>query len=92
MKTLTSIEHNLKIAEPRFLYFIKGFNYELAQWVQYKGFEISDDQIFFIFKSSQNSLSFKVYAGININNIDFKLNAKSEQIYNYFKNLKYKNI
>lgn len=86
------IAHNLEIAKPNFLYFIVNINKEIAQWIQYKGVEVKDDQLFFCFKSSQNSLSFKVYAGVNVNDIFYLLQSKSNEIYEYFKQLKYQNI
>jgi hypothetical protein len=67
-------------------------NEELSRWIQYNGVEKDGSKIFFKFKSSQNSLSFKVYGGVNINDIYELLMGKSNEIYDYFKELKYNNI
>lgn len=89
---MKDISHNLEVAKPRFLYFIKNMSPELSQWIQYNGVEIDGSKIFFKFKSSQNSLSFKVYGGVNVNDVYYLLNGKSNEIYEYFRNLKYENI
>jgi len=86
------INHNLEVAKPNFLYFTKNMNQELSQWVQYNGVEQDGSKIFFKFKSSQNSLNFKVYGGVNVNNIYELLMGKSNEIYDYFKKLKYDNF
>jgi hypothetical protein len=86
------VEHNLEVAKPMFEYFIKNMNKELAQWIQYKGAEVDGSRLYFKFKSSQNSLSFKVYAGVNIGDIEMSLNIHSNEIYNYFKKIKYERI
>ena len=86
---MKDIKHNLEVAKPNFLYFIKNMDQELYQWIQYNGVEIEGSKIFFKFKSSQNSLNFKVYGGVNINDIYYLLRGKSNEIYDYFKKLKY---
>lgn len=86
------ISHNLEVAKPNFLYFIKNMNQELSQWIQYNGVDEDGSKIFFKFKSSQNSLNFKVYGGVNVSNIYELLSGKSNEIYNYFKMLKYNNL
>lgn len=83
------IEHNLKCAEPAFRKFIYNIDPLLSKWIQYTGTQIEGSQLYFTFKSSQNSLSFKVYAGVNIGNTEFLINAQSNEIYEYFKSLKY---
>jgi hypothetical protein len=85
------IEHNLKIAEPMFLYFINNMDTELSQWIHYNGVELEGSQIYFNFKSSQNSLSFKVYGGVNVNNSFFALKGKTNEVFEFFKKLKYEN-
>lgn len=90
---MRNITHNLNVATPRFKYFIENMNPELSQWIQYCGAEIEyESRIIFKFKSSQNSLSFAVYAGVNTGDIYFLLRAKSNEIYDYFRNLKYEII
>lgn len=59
-----NLEHYLNVSEKGFLFFIDNMNKELAQWMQYKRPIFERSHVFFEFKSSQNSLSFKVYAGI----------------------------
>lgn len=86
------IQHNLKVAEPIFLDFISNMSPELARWIQYDGWETDGHSVYFKFKSSQNSLNFKVYAGVDIGDIQFLLNASSNNIYEYFRKLKYDNI
>jgi hypothetical protein len=83
------INHNLEVAKPAFEFFVKNMNKELAQWIQYNGVEIDGSKIYFKFKSSQNSLNFKVYAGVNVGNIDTLLLAKTNEIYSYFRTIKY---
>ena len=58
---------------------------ELSQWIQYNGVEIDGSKIFFKFKSSQNSLNFKVYGGVNMNDIYRLLMGKSNEIYDFFR-------
>lgn len=89
---MKTIYHNLDVAEPKFLYFIKNMDMELSQWIQYNGVEIDDDKIFFTFKSSQNSLNFKVYGGVNTEDVYYNLRGKFNKIYDFFENLKYENF
>jgi len=89
---IRDINHNLEVAKPNFLYFTKNMNQELSQWIQYNGVEKDGSKIFFKFKSSQNSLNFKVYGGVDVNNIYELLSGKSNEIYEYFKKLKYDNF
>ena len=89
---IEDIKHNLEVAKPPFLFFIKNMNPELSKWIQYKGIEANERGIFFKFKSSQNSLSFEVYGGVNMPTIEDKLNCQTNYIYEYFRKLKYDNI
>jgi hypothetical protein len=89
---MRDINHNLEVAKPNFLYFTKNMNQELSQWIQYNGVEKDGSKIFFKFKSSQNSLNFKVYGGVDVNNTYELLSGKSNEIYEYFKKLKYDNF
>jgi len=89
---MQKIEYYLQISEPMFLFFIKNMGSELSQWIQYKGAEIEGDKIYFNFKSSQNSLSFKIYAGLNTNNSFYLLKGKTIEISNFFSKLKNDNI
>jgi hypothetical protein len=89
---MEDIQHNLRVAKPIFLYFIKNMDKEISQWIQYNGVESNGGKIFFKFKSSQNSLSFKVFAGISKDYIYSILDVNSNEIYQYFKELKYNNI
>ncbi len=88
---MEQIEHNLKITEPIFLYFIKNMDYELSRGIQYNGVELEGRLIYFKFKSSQNSLSFKIYGGIDVNNAFTKLKGKTNEIFEFFRKLKYEN-
>lgn len=88
--TMEKIKHNLDVATPEFIYFIKNMNTELSQWIQYRGVEIeNENRIIFKFKSSQKNLSFTIYAGVNTGNIYYLLSGKTNEIYNYFRALKY---
>lgn len=87
------INHNLELAKPRFIGFIKLIDKSLSQWIQYQGFELEGSQIYFKFKSSQNSLSFKIHGGVNLNDEHESLFLDSfNNIYNYFKEIKYENL
>ena len=88
---MQKIDFFLQVAEPMYLYFIKNMGSELSQWIQYKGVEIEGDQMYFTFKSSQNSLSFKIYAGLNTNNSFYILKGKTNEISNFFSKLKQDN-
>ena len=90
---MEKIKHNLDVATPEFKYFIKNMNPEISQWFQYCGTEIKNDSsIVFKFKSSQKNLTFTIYAGVNTNNIYFLLRGKTNEISDYFRNLKYEII
>ena len=90
---MEKIKHNLNVATPGFKYFIENMNPELSQWFQFRGVEIeNENSIIFKFKSSQKNLSFTIYAGVNTGNIYFLLRSKTNEIYNYFRNLKYEII
>lgn len=89
---MKDITHNLEVAKPMFLYYIKNMDIELSRWIQYVGVDNERGKIFFKFKSSQNSLNFKVYAGVNINNTYEALRGESNKIYEYFRNIKYENM
>ena len=90
---MKNITHNLNVATPEFKYFIENMNPEISQWFQYYGVEIENESsIRFKFKSSQKNLFFTIYAGVNTDNIYFLLRGKSNEIYNYFRNLKYEII
>lgn len=86
---MKNISHNLTVAKPNFLYFIKNMDKELFQWLQYNGVELEGSQIYFKFKSSQNSLSFKVYAGVNVNDTYHLLRGKTIEVYDFFAKLKH---
>lgn len=88
---MEQIEHNLKISEPMFLYFVKNMGTELSRGIQYNGVELEGRLIYFKFKSSQNSLSFKIYGGIDVNNAFTKLKGKTNEIFEFFRKLKYEN-
>lgn len=89
---MKDIIHNLEVAKPRFLYFIKNMDKELAQWIQYNGVEVEGSSIYFKFKSSQSSLNFKVYGGVDVDNIYYLLGGRTTEVYDFFKELKYENI
>ena len=89
---MRDISHNLEVAKPGFLYFIKNMDAELSQWIQYYGVSLKGKTIFFNFKSSQNSLSFSVYGGVNAGDVHDLLKGKTNEIYQFFKDLKYENL
>ena len=84
----TQIIYHLDLAKPNFLYFIKNINNEISQYIQYIGLENDNGKIYFKFKSSQNSLNFKIYAGQDINNSYYILKSKTNEIYHFFRKLK----
>jgi hypothetical protein len=91
------IQHCLDVAKPSFLYFITNMNPELSKWIQYTDVEVQGSSIVFNFKSSQNSLKFSVYGGVNSmsasgNPIYNNISGRYKEIYQYFKKLKYDNI
>jgi hypothetical protein len=87
-----AIQHNLNVAKPSFISFIKNMNPELSRWIQYCGVEDENGSIIFKFKSSQNSLRFEVYGGVSVNNVFELLRGNSNEIYDFFKELKYEHI
>jgi hypothetical protein len=90
---MNDIQYYLEVANPEFLMFIKNMNKGLSKWIQYTGYDIEKNRIYFNFKSSQNSLNFKVYAGVFLNdNLQYLFNSNYNNIYYYFKELKYSNI
>jgi hypothetical protein len=88
----SDISHNLEVAKPSFIFFIKNMNEELSKWIQYNGVETEGSRIMFKFKSSQNSLNFKIYGGVNISDIYDILQVNTNKIYDYFKEVKYDEI
>ena len=89
---MQKINYFLQVCEPMFLYFIKNMRPELSEFIQYNGVELEGDQIYFKFKSSQNSLCFKIYGGLNTGNSFYLLKGKTNEIFNFFANLKRNNI
>jgi hypothetical protein len=87
-----NISYNLDLVTPIFIDFIKNINMEFSQWIQYNGIELENDTIYFKFKSSQNSLNFKVYGGLNNDNIYYLLKGKTSLIFNHFENVKNQNL
>jgi hypothetical protein len=87
-----AIQHNLNVAKPSFLSFIKNIHPDMARWIQYAGVEDEKGSIIFKFKSSQNSLRFEVYGGVSINDVFELLRGSSDEIYDYFRNLKYDHL
>lgn len=86
---MKSINYSLELVTPSFLSYLKNFDKDFAKWIQYVGCYNDKDRIYFKFKHSQNSLNFECYAGENINNMDLFLKGKTNDIYEYFKKLKY---
>lgn len=89
-----AIQHNLNVAKPLFLSFIKNMNPELSRWIQYCGVKDTDGfdnkgRIIFMFQSSRNSLRFEVYGGVSTNGTIELLRGSSNEIYDYFRELKY---
>ena len=90
IKTMKSINHSLEIVTPMFLSYLKNFDKDFAKWIQYVGcYTSSDGKLFFKFKHSQNSLNFECYAGENIDNLEMSLKIRNNEIYEYFKKIKY---
>jgi hypothetical protein len=85
---MKSITYNLEVAKPQFLFYIKNMSQELSQWIQFNGIEQNGESLFFNFKSSQNSLTFKIYAGVYHLDTFYLLRSRTNVIYEYFKKLK----
>lgn len=85
---MRDISHNLEVTNPLFRYFINNMNEELSRWVQYDGVEVIGSGIFFKFKSSEVSLRFSVYAGVNTPNTYELLKGRTNEISDYFRALK----
>jgi hypothetical protein len=85
---MKNISYNLDLVTPIFIDFIKNINMEFSQWIKYNGVELENDTIYFKFKSSQNSLNFKIYGGLNNDNIYYLLKGKTTLIYTHFENVK----
>lgn len=68
--------------------FLQAIDKSMFRWVQYVGLEVEDRGLFFKFKSSQNSLSFSVYAGVNVGDTSFLLQGRTDEIYEHFKAIK----
>lgn len=82
--------HNLEIAKPRFIYFIDNMGEALASGIQYSGVELcAGEQLYFKFKSSQHSLRFEVYCGVNTDGMYERLKGKTKDLYDYFRDLKH---
>ena len=86
---MESLDTYLKGAEKQFRTFIKAIDPSISRWIQYRGFEVEGSYIVFVFKSSQNSLTFKVRSGVKVGDIEFILHMHSNMIYLYFRGLKY---
>jgi hypothetical protein len=83
------IQHNLDVALVGFISMISRMDIELSRWVQYQGIEKNGSNILFKFKSSQNSLSFSVYGGVSIGDIEYKIEGNYDLVYNFFRTKKY---
>ena len=87
--TFVKIEHNVDLARPYFLEYCKQLAPGALKWIQYKGYEVEKGKIYFLFKSSQNSLRFKVGAGLLLNpEYEYYFRGNSAKLYEYFKSLK----
>lgn len=84
-----AIRHNLEVAKPIFINFISSIDASMSKWIQYRGVKNDNGRIVFKFKSSQNSLSFEVYGGVSTMGVFELLQASSNEIYDYFRDLKY---
>jgi hypothetical protein len=87
--TKLRIQHNLDVALVGFISMISKMDIELSRWVQYKGIEVEGSRILFKFKSSQNSLSFSVYGGVVIGDVEYKIDGNYDLVYNFFRTKKY---
>lgn len=82
--SFASLQFSLDIAKPAFIRMMKDLNPKAGRWIQYQGHELENDKVYFLFKSSQNSLSFKVCGGLMIT----ESYIPYDEVYQYFKELK----
>jgi hypothetical protein len=87
--TQKRIQHNLDCALNGFISMISKMDIELSRWIQYQGIEKNGSYIVFKFKSSQNSLSFSVYGGVSIGDVEYKIEGNYDLVYNFFRTKKY---
>lgn len=92
MNAFKRIEHNLECAKPVFERYVKAIDPSISKWLQYVGYEINGSNLVFKFKSSQCSLRFETYAGVYFEWHDELLLGQFNEIYNYFRSLKYKTL
>ena len=87
--SLQSIQYHLDVAKPLFIRVMRDeIQPKAGRWIQYQGYEIIGDTVYFRFKSSQNSLSFLVYGGLMNPNLEGDISFLYSEIYEYFKALK----
>ena len=86
---MKTINHSLELVTPLLLNYLENFSKDFSKWVQYVGCYEEHGKIYFKFKHSQNSLNFECYAGENIDNLEMFLKVRNNEIYEYFKKLKY---
>ncbi len=85
---MEKIDTNINIAQKEFIDITKNLTKECLYYIQFKGVILENDFIYFNFKSSQNSINFKVYGGVNINDIYLTLKGKTNYIYTFFEQIK----
>lgn len=85
---MEKIDTNINIAKTEFINITKNLTKECLYYIQFRGVILKNDNVYFNFKSSQNSINFKIYAGVNINDIYFTLKGKTDYIYTFFEQIK----
>lgn len=88
MEEIKKINTNLEIAKTEFIHISKNFKTDALYYIQYRGAVLIDSNIYFNFKSSNNSINFKVYAGVDVNDCFLSIKSKTNYIFNFFEDIK----
>lgn len=83
-----NIQTNLDVAKPMFEFYLSNINWDIAQWLYLEKAVIHEHEIWFYFKSSSVSLEFRVYGGVNVQDLK-SLSAYYDEAYLYFQRIKW---
>ena len=82
----------LERAKPMFVRHIESMAPDTAKWIQYRGLYDRCGHTWLQFGSSQAPVGFKIRLGMISEEEDFLLSHHSAEVYDYFKNIKYKTL
>jgi hypothetical protein len=83
-----SVKLELEIANPKFTWYIKNMNPEIAKWVQYSGIADTDYSAYIKFKASNCQMIFYIPLYFDKQNADL-FRAHTDSVMQYFRDLKY---